>query len=169
MAALVRWRREGYTFEEIYRHLRDYKVKTRTGREWSLKRIQQAYQAAVKTGMVPAGPGGRAGRRGRRSFAFGRPIAVFGQELFEGQLDNRRLAGFGPGIIHEFDQGLAQVGGKVEGFPWFGPLDRLGTCSLLFRHSGAHCNTLKHSGSTSFRLANPFVPTRCNILEKVAT
>jgi hypothetical protein len=58
MAALVRWRREGYTFEEIYRHLRDYKVKTRAGREWSLKRIQRAYQAAVRTAMVPAGPDG---------------------------------------------------------------------------------------------------------------
>lgn len=56
MAALVRWRREGYTFEEMYRHLRDSKVKTRAGREWSLKRIQRAYQAAVRTGMVPAGP-----------------------------------------------------------------------------------------------------------------
>jgi hypothetical protein len=54
MAALVRWRREGYTFEEIYRHLREYKVKTRAGREWSLKRIQRAYLAAVRTGTAAA-------------------------------------------------------------------------------------------------------------------
>jgi DNA invertase Pin-like site-specific DNA recombinase len=48
MNALVRWRFEGYSWEEIYWHLAENKVKTSMGMEWSVIRIRRAFVAALR-------------------------------------------------------------------------------------------------------------------------
>jgi hypothetical protein len=52
---IIRYRREGYSWGELYRHLRENGVLTAKGKPWSIMRIRRVYQAVVKGGMVPAG------------------------------------------------------------------------------------------------------------------
>jgi hypothetical protein len=66
---IVRYRIEGYSWGELYRHLRENGVLTAKGKPWSKMRVRRAYDAAVRSGMVPTesvlGDGqGDAGSRG---------------------------------------------------------------------------------------------------------
>jgi hypothetical protein len=61
---IVRYRREGYSWGELYRHLLENKVLTAKGKPWSKMRVRRAYDAAVRSGMVPAEPGPETGQGG---------------------------------------------------------------------------------------------------------
>ncbi len=62
IAWIVKYRGEGYSWNELHSHLAENAVLTAKGKPWSVMRVRRAYHAAVKGGMVPAGPGdGRGG------------------------------------------------------------------------------------------------------------
>jgi hypothetical protein len=61
---IVRYRREGYSWGELYRHLLENGVLTANGRLWSKMRVRRAFTAAIKSGMVPAELGPETGQGG---------------------------------------------------------------------------------------------------------
>jgi hypothetical protein len=56
MAAIVRYRQAGYSFNDIYFHFLKNRVKTKAGREWSVARIRLAYKAALALGLGGTSP-----------------------------------------------------------------------------------------------------------------
>ncbi len=55
MSHLVRWRTEGYSWDEMYHHLRKLGLKTKEGCEWSRNRIRRAFAAELRLMAEEAG------------------------------------------------------------------------------------------------------------------
>ncbi len=47
MAEILRMHLQGYSWADIYVHLLEQRVRTREGKEWSVRRIERACQAEL--------------------------------------------------------------------------------------------------------------------------
>jgi hypothetical protein len=56
MAAIVRYRQDGYSFNDIYFHFLKHRIKTKGGKEWSTTRLRAAYKAALAMGLGGTSP-----------------------------------------------------------------------------------------------------------------